>query len=1017
MIVQKKITVNRFIVLMVVFFLSWVSSMKAQTFKINSLTIDTDFSLGTNNFEAGKLTVEANVPNGTSQVTITLPDGVTYKNNSLTFDTSISGIAGNPTASSVSASSNQLTFNLGVTSAGAVKFSIVKKMSPQAHLAVRAGQQLKDKVKIQQGTISDEKISSDHYFYKYPIMNLQQMYANITVVKNTEYTGNFVILNGGTATAEDVYFTIDYPEGISGGEVRLNSATGTILTPYRTEGNKKFFKIAKTQFAGASGLLASTSVTVFDKYTVTVNCLDKNITYTANWGESGQSDDWYQADDTANKKVRRVATPEGTPTIELTRKNSNTPNPDGNANNIDFTKTYFTLDKGICAAVGESVGRMRLSFTNYGSNTSLGAAMYSIAVYLEQGNYPAFVALYKPTNIKVGTKNLTVTSVTIPSVKADRVHKIDFSSLNADPDGVGGLDDLDGDGVFDDLPSMATFVLEYDLVKLIDTSDKCALGDFYGFLHYRYHPKIAYETLCGDKIGGQGTDPLQRTVNLRDWVFEKGFYPNGDGSFLVSNLIEGDPKQIYLATGQSGSNYYSREFNHTGNNVAKWRMQYKITLPANVSASNFKWYASDGYQVLPLSSAHTVTPVIAGNEYTILAPLDNTKGYVTMDLQANCGTSSDGTIQYEIQHLEHYGTPRQCLVKMLCKSTPIRVVCPSNCGNDGPTIEKIYAERAENSLGWTDHTMQIRHTKTTLRTVAPELLEYALEHDEVEIIAQGKQEQGTADNLHFRFIAGKAVSLMPKSAVVKFTSGTRSGTQQTIAVSSSTVNETVTGTVLNRQSTFNWNLTQALGGQPLQQGDTFEVITTYQVTRYTDYKRPDLDFNTYTAQRVVGAGAHFYMIRAGAELFCGPLRVPEKMKIILLDHLDGTNANQKTEGCKPKDIDGNLLHMAKRHSSSNITLTNEEFRPDRLIKSFKFTLPKTYSVTGQVIYYYRKSPTNPQYESKTFNYSDFIKTETNDFVTYEIHNTYDPATKTYKLPPGLVGKHNQYSAWINVKGN
>ncbi|MFJ1431364.1 hypothetical protein ACILE2_11280, partial [Capnocytophaga canimorsus] len=994
-------------------FVLFVGLATAQS--IINVSIETDYSLGTNNFEAGKLTVEANIPNGTSLVTITLPDGVTYKNNSLVFDTSISGAAGNPTASSVSASGNQLTFNLGVTSAGAVKFSIVKEMSPQAHLAVRAGQQLRDKVKIQNGTTSDEKVSNDHYFYKYPIMNLQQMDANITVVKNTEYTGSFVILNGGTATAEDVYFNIEYPEGISGGEVRLNSATGTIITSYHTEGNKKFFKIAKTQFAGANGLAAATSVTVFDKYTVTVNCLDKNITYTANWGESGQSDDWYQADDTANKKLRRVATPTGTPAVELTRKNPTVANPTSAASNIDFTKTYFTLNKGICANVGESVGRMRLSFTNYGSNTSLGAAMYSLSLYLEQGNYPAFQGLHKPANIKVGTKNLTAIPIALGN--ANRVHKVDFSSLTSDPDGAGGLDDLDGDGVYDDLPSMATFVLEYDLMKLVDTSNKCSLEDFYGFLHYRYHPRVAYETLCGDKIGGQGADPLAGTVFLRDWAFEKGFYPNGDGSFLVTKLVYGDePKQIYLATGQSGSNYYSREFDHTGNNVAKWRMQYKITLPANVSASNFKWYASDGYQNLPLSSAHTVTPTVSGNEYTIVAPLDRTKGFVTMDLQVNCGTSSNGTIQYQIQHLEHYGTPQQCMVRMICKSSPIEVVCPSTCGNEGPTIEKIYAERAESSLGWTDYTMHTRHTKDGLRAIAPHLLEYALEHDDVEIIAQGKQAQGTAENLHFRFIVGKAVSLQPKFAVVKFTSGVRSGTQQTLMASPTTVTEAVTGTVLNRQSTFDWDLTQALQGQPLSEGDTFEVVVTYKVTRYADYNRTNLSFNDYTEQRVIGAGAHFYMKRAGAELFCGPLRVPDRMKIILLDHYDGTNGNQKTQGCNVMDIDGNLLHMAKRHKGSNMVLTQEEFRPDRLIKSFKFTIPDTYSVTDLIRYYYRKSPTNPQYESKAFNESDFIKTTSNNgFTTYEIHNTYDPVNKTYKLPPGLIGKHNAYSTWINVK--
>ncbi|MFJ1382679.1 Ig-like domain-containing protein, partial [Capnocytophaga canimorsus] len=991
-------------------FVLFVGLATAQS--IINVSIETDYSLGTNNFEAGKLTVEANIPNGTSLVTITLPDGVTYKNNSLVFDTSISGAAGNPTASSVSASGNQLTFNLGVTSAGAVKFSIVKEMSPQAHFAVRNGQQLKDKVKIQNGTTSDEKVSNDHYFYKYPIMNLQQMDANTTVVKNTEYTGSFVILNGGTATAEDVYFTIEYPEGISGGEVRLNSATGTIITSYHTEGNKKFFKIAKTQFAGANGLAAATSVTVFDKYTVTVNCLDKNITYTANWGKTGDVNDWYQADDTANKKVRRVATPEGEPRLEYTRKNPTSPNVNNGYDNIDYTKTYFIIDKGLCATVGESVGKVRLSFTNYGSNTSLSSAIYKLAIYIKQESSSRFPVLFKPANVKVGTKVL----ITTPVDTSGLTNKVDFSSLNADPDGSGGLDDLDGDGVYDDLPSMATFVLEYDLIKVEDSSNKCGSTNYYSYLYYRYDPYITYQTLCGNKMGGQGANPLQGARYLRDWTFYRN-YQAPDASFVVPTLFEGEAaKQVHFAIGQA-PNYWIREVGSTGQEEARWRIRYKITLPSNVTASNFKWYKSNGYEVLPPTSGQTVIPTISGNVYTFEALEDNVRGYITMDLAANCGASSNTTIDYEISHLDHYGKPQQCAVRLICDSKPIRIICGDDCDNDGPQIDATYAERAENSLGWTDHTMQIRHTKATLRPIAPELLEYALEHDDVEVFAKGKQNRGNTDNLYYRFKTGKNVALKPKSVLVKFTNGTRTGTQYTINADPSTLTQINSGSGINRQMTFDWNLTQALGGQPLLQGETFEVTATYQVTKYDWVVGYNISFDNYTTQRYIGESSHFYMKRAGTELYCGAPRTPENMKIILLYPFDGTNGNQRTNACIPKDVDGNLLHIGKRHRGSNISLTKHEFRPDRLIKSFKFTLPKTYSVTERVRYQYRiaqPSDSGEKFITKYFEYSDFTKTTSNGVTTYEIQNTYDPVTKTYKLPPGLISKTNDYATHIMV---
>ena len=86
-----------------------------------------------------------------------------------------------------------------------------------------------------------------------------------------------------------------------------------------------------------------------------------------------------------------------------------------------------------------------ISFSNFGSEVHPGfAAMMDIAVGIGLGNgFDIADGGFFITDVRIG-------SVTIPSITA--MNFLDGNALfSSDPDGAGGLDDLDGDGFFDDL--------------------------------------------------------------------------------------------------------------------------------------------------------------------------------------------------------------------------------------------------------------------------------------------------------------------------------------------------------------------------------------------------------------------------------------------------------------------------------------------------------------------------------------------------------------------------------------
>ncbi len=138
-----------------------------------------------------------------------------------------------------------------------------------------------------------------------------------------------------------------------------------------------------------------------------------------------------------------------------------------------------------------------------------------------------------------------VAGVTIPSLAP--VFKLDtIAGFGVDPDGAGGLEDLDGDGFFDDLAILDSFPVkvfyEFDCsaVNVDDLSDNCANNATTTFQAFAY-----YDDACSNRLNGRDIN-LHSPRNIQD-DFEQRTQPDA--------FAEGDAFQVELEFGRLVFNF------------------------------------------------------------------------------------------------------------------------------------------------------------------------------------------------------------------------------------------------------------------------------------------------------------------------------------------------------------------------------------------------------------------------------------------------------------------------------
>ena len=195
-------------------------------------------------------------------------------------------------------------------------------------------------------------------------------------------------------------------------------------------------------------------------------------------------------------------------------------------------------------------------------------------------------------------------------------------------------------------------------------------------------------------------------------------------------------------------------------NPTKWR--YEINLPAGVELKNVKFYEGLGFG--QSTKAPTALPnVPAGSTFYYTATV---RGYITFDMRLTTPCNSGNvSLQYKIYYLDKIGnTNTYCELPLICANTEITTICPGTCAGNGPVMISTKAERADNSYGWTDYTMNTRQTRAQMYHLLDRSRTLYL--DDVAIISQGQQNGVLTKNLFYHAQVKSHAQLIPKSIAI-----------------------------------------------------------------------------------------------------------------------------------------------------------------------------------------------------------------------------------------------------------
>ena len=281
----------------------------------------------------------------------------------------------------------------------------------------------------------------------------------------------------------------------------------------------------------------------------------------------------------------------------------------------------------------------------------------------------------------------------------------------SDPDGPGvGLEDLDNDGFYDDLPVGNSFTLTNTLAYnyLLDTNNNTACDEMYrGYAIVRW--QYTYDSQCGDSV--LYNVPNNSLNTWRPWSFYlvKHIGTNINSSSGSSDLSAGDTFDFYI--NESGTPSISK-LNIPG---LHWEIHY--TLPTGVLPNGNGTWGAEPFNLVSFNAGtgiaiySSVSAPINGHKIT----QDPT---IPLQIDPACAGSYAGSIQYEY-HLK--GDPVYEPIDLCGTGATFTVTC----GGGGPSVCVTNFSFDRTSLGFTDNTETVSVTPAT-----PGIrLDHALEGD------------------------------------------------------------------------------------------------------------------------------------------------------------------------------------------------------------------------------------------------------------------------------------------------
>ena len=943
-----------------------LSNLTAQTMLSQPLAED-PVHFANRDFEAGTLTVSVTLPSATSTITITFPTGIEYVANSLH---KVSGMAN----ISYVASSAVGTPKFAISGTGTLTFTLKRKVTKAALAGLQAaGTIFKDKVDVTSGSAIDSKETNQ---YTLPIPNIVVQLAQTT---HNNASGSsvktFELRNTGSGSVKEIYFSIKYPAGITNSELTHNgtpiASVGTVPAGVGKNSGATLYKIVS-----ATGFNLNDEITITEKYNVTGCMPNRQIIYEAYWGENAS--ELYQARD----RARAINVTTGTPNIVL---------------DIDYNNSYFEWRDGLC---GTTLGTFTAQYINKGSgNATAYDLQMNITPYLSDKGFKNHI----PANFRIvatdGTE-ISINSMTPTTTQTDP-REIPFKDLPAlSTTALAGknigLTDVDGDGFKDDFPINGKLIIRFDMVK--SQAIVCLQNDK-GTFSVSPHSSFTYKDACGT----QRNSAVQALTNN---TFRRLLTGISDNSKFPSSLSQNNSVFGYLSFGHHTfiSQHIVKGYGRKDTGADR-RFRFEIILPTGVELKNVKFYKAEGFG--QGTQIATLLPDVAKGGTLSYTTTDGTKGYISFDmlLTTPC-TSGDLPLKYNIYYLDKNGdTNTYCEFPLICNQTSISAICAGACGTNGPRMLSTKAERADNSYGWTDYTMNTRQTRANVSAIDRSR---ALHLDDIEIISEGEQGGVITKNLYYHAQVNTKANLIPKSIAIAV------GSNATVTLQASPA--IVTSGTYSDTKYFRWNLSSALPSAGIAVGDKFRVVATYQVNN------PNTTNSRNNVQDIqVGSKTFFYMLDNPSDnaiategyhtnaRYCGakltpPFYIAETYKII------GTNP-YNIKGCEVTNIGANQVYLARRFGTAGTYYTNE-FRPTRRIKTLKIIIPSSYNMVKPVEYSYIRKSNEWVENDVLIPVANFMMSNDGTYKTYTYINPAKGAAGY--LNPGNISVENAYGETIRT---
>jgi len=830
-----------------------------------------------------------------ASITVQLPTGIEYVPGSITTVSSTAAL----TISEDGGTANAPKFKIDqsvIAVADRIVFTLRRSAACAARTFILGGGTFRDSVSATIGGATTSENSST-YQVDYPVFSFIQPATQTNAVVGGNYTRTFTINNGGNGCATAVHFSVDYPSnGIQQTSLKLTSVNGTALgapvtlTPTSTVGTTSYYTITSANLPGGD-FCNGESLTITEGYTV--KSCGGVTNYATGWGCSSAPADWCQ-------------TVSGTGSIAVA-----TGVPDFTA----FTAVRSNFVDA-CTQFNET-----FTFKNGGSGNVSAATMFNAKLRLG-GTTSALLGAFDWSYINILSGSIGGQPVTIVGGTSNGIASIDLNNFfTTDPDGAGvGLEDIDGDGFFDDLPAGNTITLT-TIIKL--KCDRFICNAERNTYYNGVYADIQYNSMCAPTVLATST---KLTTGASNGIGFGQVAQLADKSFAPANIDNGVPFKARFSMG-----YYRYDDSFDTSNT---RHLYEITLPTGLTLSGAQptvvWHRGQ-YPSNSGSTAYSATVTQVGNVITVTSP-DDEFGWFELNFVYDCAVGPGGSgisVPYKVKKINNILTGCVCNAEIFCDDLTLGMVhCPSPC-SAGPSITTSKVEREDSSLGWADNTLTTRQARASITDYD---LSKMLNLDDFFVKANAVQ-NGPSTNLHLYYSiikdGGTNDKISAKSIEVVIKRGAATVGSGTITAS------TNTGTTTTLQ-VVDWDLTSLLPAGGLLSGDVIETISHYSVITNT---LPTLDIQT-------GKEMYFYNLDAGNNKISCNVRIPE-MYLVGTIYTDSHNGGQalNSSACSAYNVGVVTNAIARRFSAAGTKYLNE-VRPGILPTKYTVTVDNSYAVNS-----------------------------------------------------------------------